>query len=274
MESRGVRSVIEALGAVAAGPATERMRALLGANRPDVRYLVARVTGRGASPIAAVCAAVLAEAEAPVGLLDGEPRLPAGPLDDALYARAGRLVLSAAQQLRLQRPELGEPSRREAEVVLALTAFAEASLRVVLLVEERVAADPALAAVDPDITILGGLGADDIDAALAALPDGRPLVSAPQEPALRARIESLTAARGLPLLLGGRDFTSEDADGTSAVIVAGERYAALPRAAGTAGWALATGVSAALGVGMLGVRMRSEFVTAGARAAAQRTMSG
>lgn len=272
MESGGVRSVIEAFDGAAVGPLRDRMRALLDASRPDVRYLVARVSGAGASGIASLCAAVLAAAGAPTGRLDGQPRLPTGPLDDALYARAGRLVLSAVHQLGLQRPELGQPSRREAEVLLALIAFAEASLRVVLLVEERPAADPALGVVDADIAILGRLTADEVDAVLAALPDGRPLVAAPQDPEVRSRVESVTGSRGLPALLGGRDFTSEDGDLTSDVIVAGERYAGLPRAAGGDGWILATGVCAALGVGMLGIRMRPEWVVMGAREAARRTI--
>ena len=270
MDESGVRSVIEALDAVAAGPAAERMRALLGANRPDVRYLVVRVSGGAAPRIASICASVLTAAGAPTGVLDGEPVLPDGPLDDALYARAGRLALSAASQLGLQRPELGEPSRREVEIVLALTAFAEASLRVVLLIEERSGSDAALGVVDADITTFGRLADDAVETALARLPEGRPVVSAPQQPAIRARIESVSAARGLPLLIGGRDFTFEDADGGTDVVVAGERYAALPRDDRTEGWMLATGIAAALGVGTLGVRMRTEWVIAGAREAARR----
>ncbi|MBA2370711.1 MAG: hypothetical protein H0V71_03585 [Chloroflexi bacterium] len=270
MEASGVRSVIEALDPVAGGPAAERMRALLDANRPDLRYLVARVSGGAAQRIASICAAVLAEAGAPTGLFDREPMLPTGPLDDALYARAGRLVLSAASQLGLQRPELGELSRREVEVALALTAFAEASLRVVVLVEEEPGADIALGVADADVTVLGRLGEDVVEGVLARLPEGRPVVSAPQEPAVRARIESFAVERALPLLLGGRDFSSEDTEGSTDVIVAGERYAALPRGKHTAGWELGTGIAAALGVGALGVRMRTEWVFAGAHAAARR----
>ena len=273
MGSSGVRRLIESMGAGPAEHAGERMRALIDASRPDVRYLVARVCGSAARPIAEVCAAVLAEAGAPTGILEGEPRLPAGPLDDALYERAGHLVLSSAYQLGLQRPELGECSRREIEVTLALTAFAEASMRVVLVVEERPGADAPASAVRPDISVLCGLTAEHAEAALALLPDGRPVIAAPQEDAVRRRIEAVAAERGLPLLLGGRDFTAEDAGDASDVIVAGERYAALPRGEHVDGWILATGIAAALGVGMLGVRMRSEWVVAGAREAARRTMS-
>ncbi len=273
METSGVRSLIESLGAATAEHADERMHALVNANRPDVRYLVARVYGSAARPIAAVCAAVLGEAGAPTGILDTVPRLPTGPLDDALYERAGRLALSAAYQLGLQRPELGECSRREIEVTLALTAFAEASMRVVLLVEERPGADAPMSAVGADISVLGRLTAEQVEVALALLPDGRPVIAAPQEDAVRGRIEAVATDRGLPLLLGGRDFTAEDVGDGSDVIVAGERYAALPRGEHVDGWVLATGVAAALGVGMLGVRMRSEWVVAGAREAARRTMS-
>ena len=273
METSGVRSLIESLGATTAEHADERMRALIDANRPDVRYLVARLCGSAARPIAAVCAAVLAEAGAPTGILETEPRLPTGSFDDALYERAGRLALSAAYQLGLQRPELGECSRREVEVTLALTAFAEANMRVVLLVEERPGADAPMNAVGADISVFGRLTAEQVEVALALLPDGRPVIAAPQDAAVRGRVEAVATERGLPLLLGGRDFTAEDVAGGSDVIVAGERYAALPRGEHIEGWTLATGIAAALGVGMLGVRMRSEWVVAGAREAARRTMS-
>lgn len=273
METHGVRDLIESLGAATPGHAEERMRALIDANRPDVRYLVARVCGSAARPIATICAAVLAQAGAPTGILDREAQLPTGPLDDALYERAGRLALSAAYQLGLQRPELGECSRREIEVTLALTAFAEASMRVVLLVEERPGTDAPMNAIGADISVFGGLTAEQAEVALALLPDDRPLIAAPQDAAVLRRVEAVATDRALPLLLGGRDFTAEDVAGGSDVIVAGERYEAVPRGEHVEGWILATGIAAALGVGMLGVRMRSEWVVAGAREAARRTMS-
>lgn len=272
MESSGVRSLIGSMAAATPTYAGERMRALIAAGRPDVRYLVARVCGSAARPIAEVCAAVLAEAGAPTGILDGEPRLPTGPLDDALYERAGRLALSMAYQLGLQRPDLGECSRREIEVTLALTAFAEASMRVVLLVEERPGSDAPMDAVEADISVFGRLTAEQVDVALSQLPDGRPVVAAPQDAQISDRIVAVATERGLPLLLGGRDFSAEEVAGGSDVIVAGERYTALPHGEHLEGWFLATGIAAALGVGALGVRMRSEWVVAGAREAARRTM--
>ncbi len=272
MEARDLRAAIAELPASATGPARERMRALIDTNRPDVRYLVARVGGGSAARIARICAAVLEAAGAPTGILDTEPSLPAGPVDDALYVRAGLLVLSGADQLRTNRPELGEASRREVEVALALTAFAEASVRVVLLVEEEPGADAALSVVTADLAVLCRLDAGLVDAALAAIADGTPVVAAAQETGIRARLETAAKDRALPLLLGDREFTHEDHDGTSDVIVAGQRYAALPRGRDVPGWELATGVVAALGIGALGVRMRDEWIVAGARAAAGATM--
>lgn len=260
--------------ATAAGPARERMRSLIATNRPDVRYLVARVSGGSAGRIARVCAAVLDAAGAPTGLLAGEPLLPTGPVDDALYVRASLLVLSGADQLGRGRPELGEPSRREVEIAIALTMFAEASLRVVVLVEEEPGLDQALAVVNADLVVLCHLVAPEVDAAFSGIADGTPVVSAPQDAATRERIETIVQERALPLLLGDREFSSEDRGTTTDVIIAGQRYASLPRAAGTTGWELATGVTAALGIGALGVRMRDEWVVAGARAAAGATMPG
>lgn len=257
---------------VATGPARDRMRALIDTNRPDVRYLVARVSGGSAERVARICAAVLGAAGAPTGTLGREPLLPSGPVDDALYLRAGLFVLSGADQLGLNRPELGEPSRREVEVALALTAFAEANLRVVLLVEEVPGGDAALAVAVADLVVLCRSDADGVTATLAGIADGTPVVCAPQDAATRARVEALALERALPLLLGDREFSHEDRGATSDVVVAGQRYSDLPRAADVAGWELATGVAAALGIGALGVRMRDEWVVAGAHAAAGATM--
>ncbi len=273
MDARDLRAVIAMLPASARGPARERMRALIDANRPDVRYLIARVSGGSAERIARVCAAVLGAAGAPTGLLSGEPSLPTGPLDDALYVRAGLLVLSGADRLGQNRPDLGEPSRREVEVALALTAFAEASLRVVLLVEEDPGADAALAVADADVVVLCRLAAGEAAAVFSGIPDGTPVVCAPQDAATRARVEALAQERALPLLLGEREFSHEDQGARTDVIVAGQRYASLPRSADVSGWELATGIAAALGIGALGVRMRDEWIVAGARAAAGATMS-
>jgi hypothetical protein len=145
-------------------------------------------------------------------------------------------------------------------------------VRVVLLVEEEPGADAALSVVTADLAVLCRLDAGLVDAALAAIADGTPVVAAAQETGIRARLETAAKDRALPLLLGDREFTHEDHDGTSDVTVAGQRYAALPRGRDVAGWELATGVVAALGIGALGVRMRDEWIVAGARAAAGATM--
>lgn len=248
------------------------MRALIAMTRPDVRYLVARVSGGSAGRVSRVCAAVLGAAGAPTAILGGEPILPGGPLDDVLYVRAGLLVLSGADQLRTDRPELGEPSRREVEVALALTAFAEASLRVVLLLEEMPGTDRAMAVVEPDLVVLCRLDAAAVDDALSGVRDGTPVVAAATDPGARARIEAAASARALPLLLADREFTHQESAAGADVTVAGHRYAGLVRAPDVAGWELAAGVAAALGIGALGVRMRDEWIVAGTRAAASATI--
>ena len=272
MEAKDLRAAIAQLPAAAEGPARERMRALIDTTRPDVRYLVARVSGRSAGNVSRICAAVLGAAGAPTGMLAREPSLPEGPLDDVLYLRAGLLVLAGADQLRTNRPQLGEPSRREVEVALALTAFAEASLRVVLLVEEAPGADRAMAVVDPDLVVLCRLDAAVVEDALSGVPDGAPVVAAAQDAGVRARLEAEAKARALPLLLGDREFSHQDDGDRTDVTVAGQRYAGLARGRDVDGWELATGVAAALGIGALGVRMRDEWIVAGTRAAASATM--
>lgn len=244
------------------------MRWLLETGRPDVRYLVAHTVGRYSAQIARVCAAVLGAAGAPTGVLGKEGRSTEGPIDEALYERAGRLTISAAHQLGIVRPDLGEAVRREVDVALALTAFAEANLRVALLVEDGPPTDVALAAVHSDVVVLGVVDLAAVDDCFALVRDGSPVVCAPQAGAVRQRVEALATERAVPLLLGARDFTFDPREGSCDVTVAGERYAALPLPDGMEPWQLATGVAAALGVAALGVRMREEWIHAGVAAVA------
>lgn len=264
LQASDIRKVVATFGN--APPSHERMRWLLETARPDVRYLVAHVVGRSTGPIARVCASVLAAAAARTGILEGEGRLPEGPIDDALYDGAGRLVISAAHQLGIARPDLGEAVRREIDVALALIAFAEAGLRVALLVEEGPPADLALTAVHADLVVLGETGTAEVERAFALVRDGSPVVSAPQDPATQRRIEDLATERAVPLLLGGRDFSFETGAATCDVTVAGEQYAELPIPDGVLPWQLATGIGAALGIAALGIRMREEWVHAGVAA--------
>lgn len=264
MQASDIRAVVATFRDAA--PSHERMRWLLETGRPDVRYLVGHVAGGSSAAIARVCAAVLGAAGARTGILEGEGRLPEGPIDDALYDRAGRLTISAAHQLGIVRPDLGEAVRREIDVGLALTAFAEANLRAALLVEEGPPADVALAAVHADVVLLGEVDADDVATCFALVRDGSPMVCAPQAEAARRRIEELATERAVPLLLGDRDFTFEAGAGACDVTVAGERYAALPLPSGMLPWQLATGIASALGVAALGIRMREEWIHAGVAA--------
>ncbi len=101
--------------------------------------------------------------------------------------------------------------------------------------------------------------------ALALVPDGRPAVAAPQKPAVRERIERAASDRGIPLLLGDRDFRAVPSAAGVDIEVRGERYVAvaLPDRIGVD--ELATGIAAALALGALGIRMREDWVIAGCR---------
>ena len=276
MDARAVRAFLETLPERTDDRAAERVRFFLEAlQRPDLRCLVAPIVGGSAGRIAAVCAAILEAAGASTGRLDGGAATVAGaPLDDPLLERAGTLAAAATYQLGASRPDLGEPSRQEVDLVLALVAFGEANMRVALLVDDVMdRADTARGAA-PDLVVAGTIASGQVDGVLALASRGKPLVAAPQEPPTRERLEAGAAALAVPLLLGGRDFWHEDRGGETDVHVAGERYPGLPRAAGASGWEVGTGVAAALGLGVLGVRMRPEWVVVGAEAAATATMKG
>lgn len=247
------------------GRSLERVRYCLGSlQTPDVRYLVAMVVGPGAPAIARVAGAVLRAAGAPTATLGrslAEAAIDTEPIDDELLARAGTLAAASAYQLADDRPQLGEILRRDAEVILALTAFAEAGRRVALLVDEGI--DPAdpLHAPAPDVVVAGAVEGAAVDRALALVPAGRPLVTAPLGDDARRRIEDGAGDR--PVLAGGHDHRMEERDGLLELFIRDEPYVTLERVDGIAPWQLATGIAAALALGMMGIRMREEWLVAG-----------
>ena len=235
-----------------------RMRAHLEAlGRPDVRYLVGTIRGGGAATIARYARAVLEAAGAPVGMPDD-------PLDDALLAIAGTSVAAIAYHTASLHPELGELSRGDAETLVAFVAHAEASRRVLLLVDEPLDPRAPVHGAVPDVIAIGRSSDDALATAIADAPERRPFVLAP-----RGEAERILAARALPYVLGGRDFAVEAGASAFTLTVGEERYAELRLGPGDDPALAATGVIAALAIAAFGVRMRPEWVERGADAAAR-----
>lgn len=238
-----------------------RVRAYLEAlGRPDVRYLVGTISGEGAGVVARYARGVLEAAGASVAALDD-------PLDDPLLAIAGTSVATIAYQLAALRPELGEISRRDGEALLAFVAHAEASRRVLLLVDEALDPRAPLHGALPDVIAIARASDDAVAAAIADAPERRPLVLAPRD---AAGIAEAMRAHALPYVLGGRDFGATVSGQTFALVVGDERYPELPLGTGDDPELAATGIVTALAIAALGVRMRPEWVELGARAAAAR----
>lgn len=233
---------------------------------PDVRCLVAPVLGPGASDVARVAAAVLKAAGARTGILGrslADTSVDGDPIDEALLGRAGTLAAEAGYQLQATHAELGELARRDGIVVVGLTAFAEAGQRVALLLDEEVTvSDPAHAPL-PDLVVLGNVDARTVDRALALVPEGRPAVVAPLADDARARVEARAAEAGTPMLLGDRDHRLVERDGKLELYVRDERYVTFEPVPGIPAWQLATGIAAALALGVMGIRMREDWVLAG-----------
>lgn len=245
-----------------------RMRAYLEAlGRPDVRYLVGTIRGAGAPLIARYARGVLGAAGASV-------QVAGDPLDEPLLARSGTAVAAIAYQLGALRPELGEVSRRDAETLLLFVAAAEASRRVLLLLDEDLDDHAPLHGAIPDVVAVGGAADRAFERALDDVPERRPLVGA-ERPALRghADAEDRARSRGVALIAGGRDFVAARAGAALALAVGDERYPELALGADDDPQLAATGVVTALTLAAAGVRMRPEWVVAGAAAAAA-TMSG
>jgi hypothetical protein len=238
-----------------------RIRAYLEAlGRPDVRYLVATIRGTGAQVVARYARGVLEAAGATVAAASD-------PVDDPLLAIAGTSVAAIAYQLNALHPELGEPSRDDAAALIAFVAHAEASRRVLLLVDEAIDPRSPLHGAVPDVIAIARASDEAVSSAIADAPERRPFVLAPRDatglgPALRAR--------ALPYVLGGRDFVVAGSTAAFDLAVGDERYVDLPVGPGDDPELAATGIVTALAIGALGVRMRAEWVDLGARAAAAR----
>jgi hypothetical protein len=236
-----------------------RMRAFLEAlGRPDVRYLLGLARGEGSAVVARYARGVLEAAGATVAAADD-------PLDDPLLAVSGTSVAALAYQLAALRPELGEVSRREGEALIVFVAHAEASRRVLLLVDEAVDPRLPLHGALPDAIAIARAPDDAVALAIADAPERRPLVLAPRDSA-----ERLLAARSLPYVLGGRDFIAARSGDRFDLAVGDERYADLALGPGDDPELAATGIVLALAIAAFGVRMRPEWVENGARLAAAR----
>ncbi|MDP9265885.1 MAG: hypothetical protein M3O91_07205 [Chloroflexota bacterium] len=236
--------------------------------RPDVRYLVAAVVGDGASTVARCARAVLEAAGAPTQLMTDGVQGVIGLLDEPLLARAGTLAAASFYQQQASHPELGEMRRREMAVVIGLVAFAETNARVALLLDPRVIPDEPSHAPAPDLVVLGRLDKPGLERAMTMLARGRPAVAAPQSPDVRACLERAAPDRGVPLLLGDRDFAVTSDGPRMALRVGDESYEDLDHAVDADDELVGTGFAAALALGVLGIRMRPEWVHAGARVSA------
>jgi hypothetical protein len=228
--------------------------------RPDVRYLVGMIRGGGADVVVRYARGVLEAAGATVAAAGD-------PLDTPLLAIAGTSVATIAYQLAALRPELGQLSRRDAEALLAFVAHAEASRRVLLLLDEELDGNAPLHGALPDVIAIARASDDAVARAIADAPDRRPVVLAPRD----ARgIDGAMRRRVLPYVLGGRDFVTSAVGGAMGLSIGDERYSELALGSGDDPELAATGIVTALAIAALGVRMRPEWVELGARAAAAR----
>ena len=238
-----------------------RVRAYLEAlGRPDVRYLLGLIRGGGARVVARYARGVLEAAGATVAAADDA-------LDDPLLAIAGTSVAAIGYQLNALHPELGELSRRDAETLVAFVAHAEASRRVLLLVDEPIDPRAPLHGALPDVIVICRASVDAVASAIADAPERRPIVLAPRD---QAGADAAMRHRALPYVLGGRDFVVSGSGTTLDLAVGEERYAGLALGPGDDPELAATGIVVALAIAALGVRMRTEWVELGAQAASAR----
>lgn len=244
----------------------QRVRTCLASlQNPDVRYLVATVSGPRASGVARVAAAVLRSAGAPTSTLRAtleQTGVDRGPLDDALLAKAGTMAAASGYQLAATAPELGELSRREATVILALTAFAESSQRVALLLDPGSDRHDPVHAPRPDLLVIASGSWTEAAHALDLAVEGVPLVIARPEESARENTLSRVGELGVPALVGGRDYAVREREGDVELLVRDEPYVRFAPPALVDHEELATGIATALALGALGIRMREDWILA------------
>jgi hypothetical protein len=263
-----VRAFLDALPEI---PPTQQglgrvRRCLEALQDPDVRYLVATLVGPGAPVVARLAAAVLTAAGARTATLGRsleDTVVDGAAIDDGLLATAGTVVASAALELHAADASFGELTRREGIVLVALTAFAEASQRVALLLDEDVRPlDPAHAP-RADVVVVTRVADAELDRAVSLMSGGRPAVAASLDDPARRRIEDWATATGTPLLLGDRDHAVRERGGRLEFSVRGEPYVTFDPLPRVEPWQLGCGIAAALALGVMGIRMREDWVVAG-----------
>ncbi len=230
---------------------------------PDVRYLVATVSGSAAAGVARVAAAVLRSAgarTATLGATLGQTLVDRDAIDDALLAKAGTMAAASGYQLAATSPELGELSRREVTVILALIAFAESSQRVALLLDPTSDRLDPLHAPRPDLAVIASGVWSDAERGLDQVAEGTPLVMARPEESARDGARSRVAELGVPALVGGRDYAIREQGGEVELLVRDEPYVRFEPPALVDHDELATGIATALALGALGIRMREEWI--------------
>lgn len=227
---------------------------------PDVRYLVATVLGERGPAVARVAAAVLRAAGAPTSTLGrtlAEVEIDRQPIDDALIGKAGTMAASSGYQLAATSGHLGELTRREGSVILALTAFAEASQRVALLLDPDLDARDPLHAPRPDLVVVAPDA--DVARALELVPKGTPVVLGSSDPSSEDRVSAL----GAPALVRGRDFELRGDGGEVELLVRDQTYVRFSAPEAIEREDLSTGIAAALALGAMGIRMREDWIVNG-----------
>ncbi|GBD16026.1 Folylpolyglutamate synthase [bacterium HR26] len=198
---------------------------------PERRYPSVHIAGtKGKGSTAACLASILGAAGYRVGLYTSPHlhtfreriQIAGRPIDPELFAELTAELAAANTALVAERPDWGEATAFELATALALLAFARAEVDVavvevglggrldatnVLLPEVA-----AITSISYDHTqILGNTLAEIAGEKAGIIKPGRPVVSAPQRPEAEAVIARAAAERGVPLLLGGRDWVVEGA---------------------------------------------------------------
>jgi hypothetical protein len=232
---------------------------------PDIRYLVATVIGSSAAAVGRVASSVLRAAGARTATLGSglaETLVDREPIDDALLAKAGTMAAASGYQLAASAPEQGELTRREGTVILALTAFAESSQRVALLLDPASDRHDPIHAPRADLVVIASERWAEVERALDQVGEGTPLVLATPEESARERVLSRVADLGVPALVGGRDYRVRERGAEVELLIRDEPYVRFEPPALVDRGHLATGIASALALGALGIRMREEWILA------------
>jgi dihydrofolate synthase / folylpolyglutamate synthase len=193
---------------------------------PDTRYPTVHIAGsKGKGSTAAMLDAILRAAGYRVGLYTTPHlhtfreriRINGEPISEKMFAALTEEIIPFNERLATEHPEWGEATAFEASTALAFLAFARAQVDVGVIEVGLGGRLDATNVIKPLVSVISSISLDhtsilgDTLGEIAfekggIIKDGRPVISAAQQPEAAETLQRIAEERGSTLTLGGRDW--------------------------------------------------------------------